>query len=360
MTSYSILSLTTLILSLFLCFYIFFNNKKQSINKNFSLLILSAIFWIFSNFITDNSKTEFWVLFWSKATLIGPVLIAYFFYRFSILFPKVKYVNPLYGKLILIIAIIFILLSPTSLNIADVFINGNNIPEISPGYLYWPFLVYFLFVIVVSFLNIFKDYLLFTQSQRAQVFLVVLGMALSVILGIFTNLILPLFGRSEFVNFGPYFVLLFIIFTSYAIVKHGFFNIKTIATELLTFAIWIAVLFELLIADTWKERLFEGGLLLFVIVFGILLIKSVLKEVHQREEMEKLSKELEKLNSQLSVRTQQLTSLKDFTTSLIRTLDFREIIQIIVDGIVERFNYAGVFLTGITDDGKYLYPLAWY
>ena len=25
---------------------------------------------------------------------------------------------------------------------------------------------------------------------------------------------------------------------------------------------------------------------------------------------------------------------------------------------MERFNYAGVFLTGITDDGKYLYPLA--
>ena len=55
---------------------------------------------------------------------------------------------------------------------------------------------------------------------------------------------------------------------------------------------------------------------MFVIVFGIFLIKSVLKEVFQREQLEKLSKELKSANEKLT----ELDKLKSgmFSLFLIR------------------------------------------
>ena len=56
-----------------------------------------------------------------------------------------------------------------------------------------------------------------------------------------------------------------------------FFNIKIIAAEILTFIIWIAVLVQFILSKTAQEKFIGFGLLLFVTIFGIFLIRSVLK-----------------------------------------------------------------------------------
>ncbi|MEK7635927.1 MAG: hypothetical protein AAB405_02435 [Patescibacteria group bacterium] len=222
--------------------------------------------------------------------------------------------------------------------------------------------IYTIFFILIALLILYEIFSAqkkeVNEAKKNQLLYVFYGALITLIISTLTSFVLPSLSVFRFGGLDSVSFLIFLSFIAYAITKHHLFNIKTIATELLTFAIWIAVLFDLLTQETWRGRFIEGGLFVFVVVFGIFLIRSVIKEVRQREEMERLAKELEKLNSQLSVRTKQLTSLKDFTTSLIKTLDFKEIIQIIVNGIVERFGYAGVFLTGVSEDGKYLYPLA--
>jgi len=354
-----IVSIVTIFLATLFSILVLISNYRSKINKYFALLGSTLIFWILANLLADIAKDLPTALFWSKSAIIWPT---FFPLLFIYLIIKLYYNDywKKYKKIIIIFSIIsafIIILSPTHLNIERVVLYDWG-ADYQPGVLYYLLFIYLFISFGWAFyllINVAKS---FSEPHRSQARFMLTGTLLAVSFSIITNIILPLFNYGFASIFGPPNVLFFLGFTAYAITKHHLFNIKIIATELLTFAIWIAILFNVLTADNWRDRLLNGGLLLFVIVFGILLIRSVLKEVHQREEMEKLSKELEKLNSQLSVRTQQLTSLKDFTTSLIRTLDFREIIQIIVDGIVERFNYAGVFLTGITDDGKYLYPLA--
>jgi signal transduction histidine kinase len=63
-----------------------------------------------------------------------------------------------------------------------------------------------------------------------------------------------------------------------------------ITAELLTFAIWVAVFIRVLVADSLRERLFESGLFFLVLVFGILLIRSVLRLEAANEKLKQLNR----------------------------------------------------------------------
>lgn len=77
------------------------------------------------------------------------------------------------------------------------------------------------------------------------------------------------------------------------------FNAKVIITEILTIAIWIFLSVQTYLSATVEERLINGGLLILVIIFGILLIRSVLKEIEQRSEFEALTAQLAAANTEL-------------------------------------------------------------
>jgi signal transduction histidine kinase len=85
----------------------------------------------------------------------------------------------------------------------------------------------------------------------------------------------------------------------YATIKHRLFNIKVIATELLVFLLWIFIIVKALIATTPNEKISEVILLLITVIIGIFLIRSVLKEVEAREEIERLAKDLSSANARL-------------------------------------------------------------
>ena len=176
-------------------------------------------------------------------------------------------------------------------------------------------------------------------------------------IGVATNLLLPFLGRFELNWVGQATIIVMIGAIFYAIIKRHLFNIKVIATELLTFAVWIAVLVELLLAETWTERMLEAGLLAFVVVFGILIIRSVLKEVEQKDKFKDLSERLESANTQLKRKTLYLTTLQGFTHDIGKTLDFKEVTQKIVDGISEKFGYLAGLLLLVSEDGKTIAPV---
>ncbi|MFH1900605.1 MAG: histidine kinase dimerization/phospho-acceptor domain-containing protein [Patescibacteria group bacterium] len=133
-----------------------------------------------------------------------------------------------------------------------------------------------------------------------------------------TDLIFPYIGIFKYTWLGPLFTLVLVLSIAMAIFRYRLFNIKVIATELLTFTIWIFVLVRMLLANNLQDRLINGGLLLFLIISGILLIRSVLKEVHSREKIEQLAKELEKANIRLTELDQAKSDFVTITSHQLR------------------------------------------
>src|SRR3989344_8449391 len=293
---YNVLSIMTLALSLLLTVYVYVSDKKNKVNETFAFLVLSAFFWILTNFFVDISSDLSNISVWSKLTLVGPIFIAFFFYRMSLFFPKPKQPTFLFQIVIWIAIAGLLFFVPTRFNIANVFILPNGIPAIEPGPLYGYFLVYFLILIVAALTNLFRGYRTFEHLERQQVNYISLGVGLSIVFGSITNLILPLLGNSDLVNFGPYFILIFIILSSYALIKYHLFDIKILTTQLFVFSLCIFTFLRMLLGEDIQEKVTNGSLFVLVAIFGWFLIKSVIREVHQREKIEELAKDLSETN----------------------------------------------------------------
>jgi signal transduction histidine kinase len=100
----------------------------------------------------------------------------------------------------------------------------------------------------------------------------------------------------------PYFLPLFAfypIIITIAILRYKLFNVKIISTELLSGCLWVVLLFRTLLSDRLADQLVNGFVFLFTTLFGILLVKSVYKEVEQREKIQTLALDLEKANDKL-------------------------------------------------------------
>ncbi len=130
------------------------------------------------------------------------------------------------------------------------------------------------------------------REIKRQVMVILGGYLLPSSLAILTNLILPWFGYFQLNWMGQVFSTFLAIFTTYAIVRHKFLDTKVITTQV--FALILAFLMFIQLAFSTNTRDFIIRLITFVgvVVIELLLIRSVMNEVHRREEMERLSLEL--------------------------------------------------------------------
>ena len=114
-------------------------------------------------------------------------------------------------------------------------------------------------------------------------------------------------------------------FTAYAIVQHELFDIKVIATQILTVLICLVLFAKVMVSQSGVELMVNALILGIVVIFGIFLVRSVVKEVDQRRELERLTKKLKETdtmkNEFISVAAHELraplTAVKGYTSMII-------------------------------------------
>ncbi len=296
------------------------SNSKDNRHRVLFFILLLSSFWIASSFLADHSNTQTATLFWTKFAIIPPALVLPLLLYFSLIFPisikKLKWNELLY---LFIPAIFYLIFSGSSFNIENVMIKSWG-AEYTPGILYKIFIPYFIIYFGATFYNFYKSYRKGDRVAKAQIKFVVLGLFGAFIIGIISNVILPLLGNSTVSVLGPSLSILILGgLNTFAILKHHLFNIKVIAAELLTFVIWLFLLIQILVSDSTQAKAVNGTLLLLVIFFGILLMKSVIGEVRQRERLQIVSNELEKANEKLKGQDKLKTEFLGFASHQVRS-----------------------------------------
>jgi signal transduction histidine kinase len=104
----------------------------------------------------------------------------------------------------------------------------------------------------------------------------------------------------------------------YAIIKHRLFSIRIIATELLIFLLWIILLVRLLLGQTLTDHIVNSTSFILTIIAGVFLIRSVIKEISQREKIEILASDLETSNKHLVDLNKQKSEFVSFATHQLR------------------------------------------
>ncbi|MFA4890049.1 MAG: ATP-binding protein [Candidatus Paceibacterota bacterium] len=293
--------------NLFFGLIIYFKNKKEKQNIIFLLLELSIVLWLFSYAIWLAKDNEVSALFWSRMLNLGATLIPVLFLHWVVAF--LGLVRKKFLIFAYISTIIFSFFSFSSFYI-------QKVKEVSI-FSYWPqagwlysiflatFVIYFGygFILLYGFIKDKSN----NKERILQIKYIFLGSIISAIGGIFNFPLMygvPLMPLTLTTIFHP-------IFWAYGILKHNLFNIKVVATEFLV--IFLLVIF--LVNIFFYTSIFELSFKIFIFIastfLGIFIIRSVLKEVKTREEMEGLAWKLEQAN----IKLQELDKAKsDFVT----------------------------------------------
>ncbi len=285
-------------------FVIFFSNSRNATNRAFLFFALITILWSIFNYANYQITRPDLVLWLLRISMFVAVWHAFSFFLLCNIFPKneVKFSHRF--KYILIPVII----ATSILTLTPYIFSG--IAELSPA----PGQVsktvveegILVFGLVVMYLVTGGIFLLTRKTikaigvEKTQFQFVLIGTLITFSFLIAFNFILPAFFLNvSLIPLAPIFFLPFVIFTAYAIIKYRLLNIKVIATEVLTFVLTVVTLSEVLLAQDFGALLFRISIFILVLSFGILLIRSVRKEVEQREKLQSLTLQLENANEEL-------------------------------------------------------------
>jgi signal transduction histidine kinase len=228
---------------------------------------------------------------------------AFLLYLFFKVFPEVDYNLSKKVKYILIPLVIL-----TSLVTLSNFLFPGIVSEIKAGQVAvvskGPGLILFGIVSVGLVLSgiyeLIKKIRNVNPSQREPFKIIVLGTVVTFSLIIlFSFIVATVYTNPRFVPFGSLFFFPFIALTAYAILRHKLLNVRAVWAVVLVFMLAITSFSEVIVARDLNLILYRGAVFILILIFGTTLIREIMREVKQKDELAILDKELEAANERL-------------------------------------------------------------
>lgn len=280
---------------------VYLNNKKSSTNKAFLFVVASTIFFGIFNFLYNQPNLGNLSLIFLRIHMFFAVWHAFSMFNLYYVFPKEKVYYSRKIKFILLPWVIFVsILTLTNFVFKRIisFDSNGKILEVETdiGIIFFGItILVFLLIFFIGFLTKLiktKDKIL-----KYQYLLIFLGALITFSLHIYFNFILPnLFNNTSFTPLGALYSFPFIIFTFYSILKYKFLNIKIIANDFFIGILLILTAIQILSGKNLYEILIRFLIFILVLIFGLITMRSVRKEIEQREELQKLNQELDRAN----------------------------------------------------------------
>lgn len=301
----------SLIPSLIIGFLIFLKNPKGLLNRILFLITILFSIWVFSDLVLwANEKINLIMFFWSLQVIIEPIIYALCLY-FIYVFINKNDIN--INKKLWISILLFPTLIFASTKFALIGFDLSNCDrEVTEGPI--TLFGYLIEIIYVFWILIFaiKSYFKAGIEMKKQIKDITLGIIFFLLSLSFGNIIGSFTDNWTIGQIGLFGMPIFVGFLAYMIVRFNLFNIKIFITQILVFSLGFLVLSILFIRHIENIQIVVTFTLVFIIILGFVLIKSVKKEIEQREKLQILSKNLEDANEKL----QSLDKLKTEFLSL--------------------------------------------
>ena len=289
---------------LILGFVIFFNNRRSITNRVFLIFALVTTAWSIFNYLSHQFASPALALWLLRFEIFWAVWLTFFLLVLLYVFPKSEVKFPKIFDFLLGLAILtsIINLTPFVFEKIAEFSSDGRASKVINGPVIPLFAVTILAFIASAITILLRKTLKARGLDKKQYTFVFIGVCLMFVFQVIFNFIFPAFlNNPNFVQYGALFVFPFVFLTAYTIIRHGLLNVKVVATEILTFVLSVVTLIEVILASDRYLLVFRSSVFLLVLSFGILLIRSVRKEIQQREQLQLLTAQLEDANEKLKV-----------------------------------------------------------
>ena len=308
--------LLPLSLSLLLGIFVFIKNPKLLTSRILFCITLLFGAWVFCDLVTwATDKPAHTMFFWAVLVTIEPLLYAACLYFVQVFITEKD--SGLKSKVIIATLLLpTLIFAPTNLSLAGYDLTNCDRSAVEGPLAQYGYLLEIVFILWI---------LIFAMEQfrgspdrhaRRKIVLVTVGIVLFLLTFSWGNIVgtLSLSTDWRLAQWGLFGMPIFVGFLAYMIVKFKTFNIKVLATQALIWALWIMIGGILLVAKTNATRIVTSITEVIAIVFGIMLIRSVHREVEQREQLARLNSELAGANVQLTDLNRQKSEFLSFAS----------------------------------------------
>lgn len=284
-------------IALILGFLIYKHNKTDQSAKAFmffsgfySLWVINAILqWII---IPNKALLFFWQLngIFEIGFYISTLYLLISFLSKEKLSRKIKY-------LFISLFVLILVLSPSILNIQS---YDYDSCEGQLGIM-WKIIYAFEFLVSIIILIYSVIFSRKKENIKKKKEILLFSVPLFFFISLFTasNIGSGFLENYSFELFGPIGMVVFISFVSYLIVKYQAFSIKLLATQALIWGLIVLIGSQFFFIKSNTNMILNGITFVGIIVLGQYLIKSVKREVMQRESLEILTSQLFEANEKL-------------------------------------------------------------
>ncbi len=301
---------------LFLGSFILYKNFNGLPNRSLFLLTLSYSIWVLLDSIFWASNRGDVITFvWSMQILVEPIIyISAFYLMYALLRNRapVFYAN-------LIIALLYlpvVIFVPTKLmlyafdEVSCLSLEG----PLATYYTYGIEIVILLWIIAISGIEMYRQ-----SVRKKEIITLTLGITCLLLMFSIGNILGSATGNWQFAHIGLFTVPIFLSIFSYSIIKFATFKIKLFSTVAFVFALVALNFSTLFITDINTYRTVGIVVLIFVCVFGLLIVRTTQKEIKQREQIENLANKLERANARLTQMDKQKSEFVSIASHQLRS-----------------------------------------
>lgn len=293
------------LLALFVGFFLFANNTKAKANRLLFLISLTFAGWILINLIAwTNIQSEIILTIWPFFGIFSALISILSIYLVYVFTRKQDAPRSLKLSFLVLLLPVF-LFAHTNLSV-----SGFNISDCDAfGFEGFWYSVYYTSLGAIAML--WSAYFLVSQYLRSdsnfKKQIVLFGIGIEFFLLTFFSVTwfasylanLGLVQDSDFEFYGLFGMAVFMIFIGILVTRFKSFNVGVLAAQALLVALVILVGSQFTFNTNTTSVVLTTITLVLVTLSGILLNRSVKKEIRQREELEKLTTELEHANDRL-------------------------------------------------------------
>ncbi len=303
-------------------FVVYLNNTKSITNQSFAIFCTVTVLWSFFNYINYQTSAPELVLWLLRVVIFLGVWHSFSFFQFCYVFPDEHKKFPKWYKFVLYpwtLLVSILTLSPLVFSsIAQISSSGSvSKTVVQNGIVLFVLTVIGLLIAGVTIL--IRKIRNVSKKEKGQYYSILTGAVITFGLLFTFNLILPgLFLNVRFIPLGAIFIFPFIAFTSYAIYRHNLFNVKVAAVSMTAFILTIFSSINIIYASQFSQVIINVSMFAAVLLGSTVLIRSILREIEQREKIEKLAAQLQTANDRLTDLNRQKSEFVSFASHQLR------------------------------------------